>query len=268
MANESNKSECRDPPEGGRGNPLIKHYAKDSLGIFQLKKINLLTPIRRFGVTTLPLADGWIGNDSRTTGFVAKLAKKGLVQLINSHFFGKEFPQKLVMLTAAGVAEAEKHFTPTNRYELNPEKLNFDTMFHDLQVQELTMRKFTQGHIHAYTVESEIGPKKTSKKRPDAIWEMTNGDRFMVEVELSGKWKRDFDEFCRRVITGLVNEEYLMLVLASTSQAILDRYSKKLQPGQLITLWQKTKTTNLWVTAGKYRIPQTLEGKIICIKLS
>lgn len=204
----------------------------------------------------------------RGSGLVPRLVKNGLVTTIETHQRGvKGMPAKVVMLTKAGLELAETHSTSQTHYDLNPARVNMATLRHDLLVQSLTLARYQAEKIVSFTTEHEMGEKHVAEKRPDAVWIYENGKKAMVEVELTGKFGRPFDEFVYRVISALHHGQYDYLILFSQSQAIIERYSAALKPGQVIHLWKKD-SQRKWAIENSHTIPESVHGKIKCEVIS
>ncbi|MGJ4748785.1 hypothetical protein ACQV5M_20660, partial [Leptospira sp. SA-E8] len=105
-------------------------------------------------------------------------------------------------------------------------------------------------------------------KQPDILWTLNGEKRWAVEVELSAKWGRDFDDFTLKCLRGLhkTSEKAARfdgIFLVTDSPAIHARYTSAFKPGATYNTWEKDDQRR-WKVADSHQVPNWIEGRFIC----
>ncbi len=112
---------------------------------------------------------------------------------------------ELLVLTEQTLRLAEFHAEKLVPYpELDGAKINLSQVRHNLFAQNVTLRAMRGGSLAAYQTEREImlGDAR-GIKRPDVVWISKTGLRMAVEIELTSKWARHFDDFVAGIVAAL-----------------------------------------------------------------
>lgn len=222
-------------------------------------RIDVASFIYRFGYSTSDVLKSVIAVQTDTWFRAAK--KRG-------DFRGVKTPVgELLVLTECTLALAECHAGRLTPYpELEPERINTATVRHNLFVQRITQRAMALGSVESFLTEREIATADVRNvKRPDVVWHAKNGARCAVEVELTAKWARHFDDFAVGVVKALdsTNGEpvYDQFLVVTDSKAIATRYREDLQPGKPLRLWAKD-ARGKWSITKTGKIPDWLPERI------
>lgn len=216
----------------------------------------------RVGYSTPELMKSLIGNQD--TGWFADAIKRKDFQKVSTGVYEPSF---VMALTERTLRIAEYHAEQLTPYlEIDSGRINQATIRHNLLVQELTLRAMKSGVISGYLTEREItAGGERGVKRPDAVWLPTTGDRIAVEVELTAKWARHFDEFVSGILTALDppsgSPSYDRFCVITESPAILNRYSEGMAPGQPLNTWKKD-SSGLWKVAKQGAVPEWLSDRV------
>lgn len=174
---------------------------------------------------------------------------------------------ELLVLTQSTLALAEYHASRLTHYqELDGERINLATVRHNLFVQQVTLRAMASGAFESFLTEREIATADArSVKRPDVVWIGKGGKRCAVEVELTAKWSRHFDDFAVGVVRALETSQgtpaYDEFLIVTDSRAIAERYRDELRPGKPLRLWAKD-AHGKWTVTKTGRIPDWLPERI------
>jgi len=167
---------------------------------------------------------------------------------------------KVVSLTEKALAWVEHRSNTLLKYnELEPHRISPITIWHNLLAQRLTIQASDDGTIRSFSTERLLSARSApGTKQPDVVWFTKKGERIAIEVELTAKWDRRFDEFVARVIdalsTGQEGEKprFDKFAVMTTSKAIATRYSAAFQPGASLKVWRST-------TKGTSTVEQVIE---------
>jgi DNA-binding PadR family transcriptional regulator len=178
-------------------------------------------------------------------------------------------PRKIVVLTQAGLQEAERFQSRLMKYELDPYRVRQSHIRHGVLCQKATVNML--GEKFLFETEREMADRSLQGvKQPDVAW-LINGLKVAVEVEISAKWDRHFDQFILSTIRSLMPSQttparFDRVLLFTDSPAIRDRYQHKFRTGELINHWAKDgpKNTDKWKVVGQYKVPTSIEGRVIC----
>ena len=173
----------------------------------------------------------------------------------------------LLVLTESTLQIAEYHAERLVPYpELDGEKINLSLVRHNLFVQDVTLRAMAGGSFTEYQTEREIMTGDVrGVKRPDVVWISNSGLRFAVEVELTSKWARHFDDFVAGIVAALDDSSgaaaYDRFVIISDSKALLHRYRESLTVGKPLHIWRKD-SVGKWTIGKKAKIPDWLDERV------
>lgn len=197
-------------------------------------------------------------SESSRHGIVNRLVKNGL--LVETKTESGAPVASFFTLTENGLAEVERqadrlHFYPY----LDPYKVRQNTLRHDLMAQSYTVKNGLSGQVKKYdtplTMRAMSAP---NVKEPDCVWEMTNGEVIALEIELTKKWERDFDDFRLKVVNALENNSrYSQFYLITDSAAIAEAYKEGMKPGTLVSVWKKN-VHGKWEVRGQLEIPEEI----------
>lgn len=214
----------------------------------------------RWGWSAPSLIDRVCGTAS--SGLCARLIKAGLMTKTRTAAGGvaMNVPVWLVTLTALGLQEIERFEPQLLPYEFDSRRIRQELIRHDYLIQLETHKRLEDGNVHSFQTPLQLRARSEGDmKQPDVIWLTAENIRVAVELELTAKWGRAFDQFVTRSIHGLrLNPEssrlYDAMLVLSDSPALLHRYREAMQPGQQIQLWRQTKDRK-WEEKGIGRIP-------------
>lgn len=177
-------------------------------------------------------------------------------------------PASFVTLTELGLAEATRHAEKQVPYpELDPSRVKQHLLRHNLLVQRLTSDAWDLEEISGFETEREISTAgdKPGIKRPDAVW-FTKDGRAAIEVELSGKWERDLDQFILGIVMALIETEnrprrFDRFIIFSDTPAILKRYKTAMSAGSSLNIWKKN-TRGRWYVDETKSVPAWLLQRV------
>ena len=225
--------------------------------------------IYRWGCSSVGVLD--ILLNVQRAGFPAKLVKSGLLSSTTTESGGlaRGIPAAYLVLTDAGLSEALRFASELLQYNTNPLWVKQPLLRHNLLVQRITANALVAGSIADYKTEQQSAAKSRSGiKQPDVMWYTAAGTKIGVELELTAKWYRQFDEFILRVVRLLTKENpgADKVVFATDSPAILDRYRSAFTAGNKVPLWREDNNKH-WIIAKENKQVKTfsvpnLEGKI------
>ena len=221
--------------------------------------------IYKWGWSAPSVIDSLAGNVGR--GLSSRLVKRGLLIETRTGNGGitKGVPSKILTLTRTGLNDVERLLDKDELlpYELDPHKIKQDFLRHGLYAQKVTANVMGSEKFIGFQTEKEIQRiAESGVKQHDVIWHIDNA-RIGVEIELTAKWNRPFDQFiigCAQSITsGAVNQ----LFLISDAPAIIKRYKQALTGGNQIPRWEQNKK-RFWEINGSFTLPEGIERKVLC----
>lgn len=174
---------------------------------------------------------------------------------------------ELLVLTEPTLRIAEYHAEQLTPYpELDGAKINLSQVRHNLFVQEVTLRAMTGGSLAGYQTEREIMTGDARGiKRPDVVWISNTGMRMAVEIELTSKWARHFDDFAAGIVAALDTSSgvatYDRFVIVTDSKALLNRYRESMSAGQPLHIWKKD-GTGKWTIAKRTKVPDWIGERV------
>ena len=197
-------------------------------------------------------------SQSSRHGIVNRLVKNGL--LAETKTESGEPVVSFFTLTEKGLAEVERqadrlHFYPY----LDPYKVRQNTLRHDFMAQSYTVKNGLTGKVKRYDTPLTLRAMSTRNvKEPDCVWEMDDGEVIAIEIELTKKWERDFDQFRLKVVNALDNtSRYSKFYLVTDSPAIAKAYKEGMKPGTLVPIW-KNNVHGKWNIDNHFEIPEEI----------
>lgn len=223
--------------------------------------------VYRWGYSSAAVIDSLAG--TCRSGLTARLAKRGLlVKTRTEAGYGfKNVPAHILTLSQLGLEEIERCSVEHIPYELDPYRVVQNQIRHMMSGQVATAKSLLAGQIADFETERQLAGKSASgKKQPDVCWILPDGGRVAIEIELTGKWKRDFDQFVVASVDSLVRRDgqpprFARLVIVSDSPALIERYRKAFQPGASVGIWEKDDQRK-WVQVRKQSLPAWIEGRV------
>ena len=126
---------------------------------------------------------------------------------------------------------------------------------HDLLAQKFTLDNYLKGTIKGYeTIYTTRDKSESGVKQPDVMWLMPDGQKFAIEIELTKKWERDWDDFRLKVIRALGDGKYDKFYLVTDSKAIKKTYEADFKPGTIFSTWKKDKHGK-WFSHDQLQVP-------------
>jgi len=203
----------------------------------------------------------------KARGYAKRLVDAGLLVETRTEAGGfvRSTPVNYYTLSTTGLEEAERQSQVHIPYpEIDPWRVDQKKLRHGIIVQELTWFVVSLQLVEDYRTERMIGigGDKSKVKRPDAVFIETDRSRTAIEVELSGKWERDLDDFIHKIIAALYCDgvgtgRYDRFHIISDQRKILDRYKEAMQPGAQLSVWAKS-SRNRWERHTTGEVPKWL----------
>lgn len=203
----------------------------------ELRQRKILEWIWKWGFSTKGIIQKL--SESGRHGICDRLVKRGVLIETNT---ASGLPVKsFFTLTDKGLAEVERHAEKLHKYDfLDPHRVRQNLLRHDLLAQKFTLDNCLKGIIADFeTVYTDRDQSEISIKQPDVTWLMPDGKKLAIEIELTKKWERDWDDFRIKVIRALRDKRYQKFYLLTDSMAIKKAYENGLKPGQQINTWKK-----------------------------
>lgn len=246
---EARKLELQEQRKAKLGNLTPNQYAKE-------RDYKLLRWVWKWGYSSKVILQKL--SESSRHGIVNRLVKNGLLAQTKTEC--GDPVTSFFTLTEKGLAEVERqadrlHFYPY----LDPYKVRQNTLRHDLMAQNYTVKNGIAGQITKYDTPLTMRAMSTRNvKEPDCAWYMTNSEVIAIEIELTKKWERDFDEFRLKVVNALDNtSRYSKFYLVTDSKAIAKAYKEGMKPGTLVPLWKKN-VHGKWNAYDEFEIPEEI----------
>lgn len=232
------------------------------LGLDARKKI--FDWIYRWGYTSSTIGQDLVNRTSG--GYLQKLTNHDWLVSTKTK---SGVPLAYFTLSEMGLQEAERHSDELCKYvEINQYRVDQLKIRHYLIAQKLTLNAIKSGFITDYETERMFAKElhKYAVKCPDAVWITRGGHRYGVEVELSAKWRMDLDMFIFGIVRALQSHEnevksFSRFVIISDSPAIIRRYTNAMQPGQPLSIWEKSERGH-WVVQTTINVPDWLIKKV------
>ena len=232
------------------------------------RQADLLRWVYRWGWSSASVLTQVAGTERG--GIAHRLVKQGLLTLTGSESGGcaRGVPRGFLTLTPLGVEQVERMLSCEDElypYTVNPYKVNQNLLRHDVIAQEKTARALAAGDIIDFETERELRRHcAPDEKVPDVLWHYANGTKVAVEVELSAKWKRSFDQFIGGCINGIRSGKFHHVLILSDSPALLERYRKAFAPGAPLVLWVRNAAADKWVQRATTTVPEGMHRRVTC----
>lgn len=176
---------------------------------------------------------------------------------------------KVLTLSEMGLAWVQARSSLLLKYaELDPHRMSPFTIHHGLLAQRLTVHEARAGRISSYQTERMLAARsEPGVKQPDVVWTTKAGERVGVEVELTAKWDRRFDEFVLKTIKALTPEDddergkVDRVLITTTSPAILKRYRLAFGSGQPYRTWRESVTGKSGAASIEH-VPSWVQDKV------
>lgn len=206
----------------------------------------VVTWIRHWGFTSGYLISAL--SQAKSPGYSTRLVSGGMLNRISTECGGwrSGVPRQIYTLTNSGLELAERLSQHFMRYpEIDPLRVNQQLLRHDICAQLMTFHALAGEVIVGYETEriQYARGDRLNEKIPDVIWIINDGVRIAVEIELSAKWDRKFDEFRLRLLKGLYQldggkRQFDRVLICSDSPALLARYRDGFLRNDLV-IWEK-----------------------------
>jgi hypothetical protein len=201
----------------------------------------------------------------------SQLLKKKLITTMVPEAAGmKGVPKKIIVLSERGLQEVERFQKELIKYELDPSRIRQTHIRHAAIAQQETANML--GPNFGFQTERQLAAMSVKNmKQPDILW-IIDGKRIAVEIELTSKWDRGFDQFVLSTILSLMASaqtpaRFDSVLILTDSPATQERYSAQFKPGQTFNAWEKegSKNTGKWkVSNQQYKVPHEIDGKVVC----
>ncbi len=195
----------------------------------------------------------------KANGYAKFLCEKGLLRATRT---ASGVPKVYYTLTETGLQEVERQTSQDHPYlEIDAYRVKQAEIRHYQLAQISTIRALQTGLIHDFQTERmNRQPDAPGVKRPDVIWDMDDGRRWAVEIELSGKWGQKIDEFVINIYSALSRGEYERFCIVTDSPALERRYQQAIQAPS-VPVWRKS-GKGLWERGDEITLPAWLPKKV------
>jgi len=248
---------------------LTRMNGKTPLQIGAEKTKTALDWVYRWGWSSPSTLDKLGGSARR--GLAARLVKNGLLRSTRTESGGavRGVPGFILTLTETGQAEVERFRENLLPYQLDQYKVRQDKLRHDHLAQMATARAVINGKIAGFKTEKELAEESAKGvKQPDVVWLLDNS-LLGLEVELTGKFGRQLDQFvygCVHALVGNASQRprFHRIAIVTDSPAIKKRYEQAFAPGAKYQVWNKN-SRGYWVSENQVRtVPDNVKGRIQC----
>lgn len=228
----------------------------------QQNKLTAVDWVFRWGATSSQVLRLCLNKESASWASIA--VKRGLLRSTRT---ASGMPIVFYTLTELGLELAHHHATRLIAYpELDPFRVNQANLRHDLMVQRLSIIAVRDGLVDKVVSERELNAgDHRGQKRPDAIWQLNDGRKIGIELELSAKWGRKLDDFISAIATAVdpvhAPDNLDAFSIITDSEAISDRYRDAMRPGQPMRRWTKN-ARNHWVIEDETVVPEWMQHRI------
>jgi len=264
--------------EEGRQRALSTGFTSQQIG--EQKAQEALLWVYRWGWSSAAVLDEVVNT---TRGSIAlRLERRGLLKRARTPAGGgvRDVPIYMLTLTQAGVAEVSRHFDSDEHLYAYSNRINFNQMRHDHLAQKMTLQAIREGRADRHTPERILRvdamralAKETPQEREerekkrvpvgkisDVVWTTRSKVITFAEIELSGKFNRDLDEFVHKSIAALSATPNSTVLIISDSKGTLVRYRKAFEPNAPVGLWKKVE--GRWVKTGSWKVPDWVAARI------
>ena len=221
--------------------------------------------IYKWGWSAPSIIDHLAGNVGR--GLASRLVKRNLLIETRTGNGGitKGVPSKILTLTRTGLNEVERQLNADELlpYELDPHKIKQDFLRHGMCAQKVTANVMHTDKFVGFQTEKEIQRiAEAGVKQHDVLWQIDTA-MVGVEIELTAKWGRAFDQFILGCVQSLESGTIQQLFILSDAPAIVKRYKEALTGGKTINRWVQN-NKRFWEVKGSITLPDGIERRVIC----
>lgn len=231
----------------------------------ELRTQSVLLWIYHWGYASPYVVNALAGTAGRSTA--TRLVRAGLCMETPtaSGAVQRFIPNKFLTLTESGIAEVEKNFLDERQLlpRQDPLRVRQSLLRHNEIAQRETLRKLESGRISGYETERQLARfSEPGIKQPDVAWTLSNSTRMGIEIELSPKWERDFDQFVLKIKRAICDEKsFFSFTIFAESPAIIKRYTGGFDVGRRHALWKKSSSGH-WERAGDWEVPAMLNERV------
>ena len=269
--------------EAGRQEALSRGFTSQQIG--EQKAQEALLWVYRWGWSSAAVLDEVV-NTARGS-IASRLERRGLLKRARTPSGGgvRDVPIFMLTLTRAGVAEVSRHFDDDKQLYAYSNRVNYNQMRHDHLAQKMTLQAMREGQADRHTPERILRvdamrklARETKEEREareargilvpkisDVVWTTRTGLTTFAEIELSGKFKRDLDEFVHKCIEALHTTPNSTVLIISDSGGTLVRYRKAFEPSAPVGKWKKV--DGRWVQIKTWSVPDWVAARIQYRKL-
>ena len=196
----------------------------------------------------------------RDSGYLAKLAKRGLVEKV---FTPTLATGAIYVLTESGLWDALADLEDLIPYPHDALRLNHKLLRHSLCVQRTVVR--LQGLQEAIPERLLITHGKAGEKMPDALilTDKTTPHWAALEIELTPKYERELDQTMLAHVLAMERGDYAFVIYMSQSEALLNRYKRHLE--KPIQCWVKDAAAQKWKTSKMFSVPSELLPRFVVL---
>ncbi len=230
-------------------------------------RLKALILVCKFGVASIATISDHLGNQNQSVA--RKLTNAGFLREIilerAAYTEAHGAVRKIVVLTRAAheflVAMGVAIVYP----ELETGRINFNLVSHTLESQIAVSSLLKKGVIDDFETERMWGANNATSKRFDVIG-IKGNQRIGIEIELTPKNGRRFDEMCSGIVKALQaekdGEHHFTYALIYVRESIRVPYQKALQSGSKIGQWH-INSGGKWVkTIRHFEVPTSIASRI------
>ena len=200
----------------------------------------------------------------QSTGWLRRAEARGDIAMLKT---GSGSPPRICLLTPKTLALAEQRTKRVWPYpEIDFACVNQSLIRHNLYFQDVSLRAESTGLVAATLTERQLaGGDRRGVKRPDGAWSMKSGQIVAIEIELTAKWGRHFDEFVSAIVAALDDREgppaFDRFAVVSDSKALLERYIAALVAGEPMNTWRKNER-GMWIIDKRGHVPKWVSERV------
>ena len=219
-----------------------------------LRNRKILEWVWKWGYSTKPIIQKL--TETSRHGICDRLVKRGLLRETKTE---SSLPvRSFFTLAENGLEEVERHADKLHKYDfLDPYRVRQNMLRHDLLAQSFTLQNLLTGRIKGFeTIYTSRDQSQSGVKQPDVMWLLPNGEKYAIEIELTKKWDRDFDDFRIKVLKALKNKQYDQFMLVTDAPAIKKAYEAGLKVGTQINQWKKDQYGKWAIVGQPVEVPE------------
>lgn len=191
------------------------------------------------------------------TGYAAELARKGLLQIVQTPAIRGN---RIYKLTDDGLSMALSRVDDLVDYDTDPLQIRHQLIKHSLAVQTAVL---ALPRVTRFLPERLIEmPSTPGGKRPDALieTESARGVWFAVEVELTPKRGRILDQTMLSILQAIEAGRYAGVVYVTNIPGIVKAYQAHLNAP--ITTWARDPKSGRWYAQEKITFPERIRSRV------